>query len=159
LSLFDGNDEIVGLFLRDILLGYGGNDAVTGGDGDDTLNGGIGDDTLTGGDDADTFVFGPDGSEASSTLMPANGKAGQAYGLGLDRITDFNVKEDTIVLDADYFGFLKIGKLNKKAFFVGKKADDGKDRIIYNDKKGSSFLMPTARAETRLLHSCRSQEV
>ena len=84
-----GNDSFRGGGGNDTLDGsVGGNDTLDGGEGDDTLvasagadslTGGGGNDELTGGSDADTFAF--------------------AAAHGSDTITDFNDREDTIILD------------------------------------------------------------
>jgi len=74
-----GNDRLFGGDGNDVLFGGLGNDMLNGGSGKDILFGGLGDDILTGGAGADVFHFGrADGS---------------------DRITDFDVAADRIVLD------------------------------------------------------------
>lgn len=70
----NGNDQITGNGVTNLLLGNGGNDTISGGAGIDVLNGGTGINTLTGGADADIFVFIP--------------------GDGTMNITDFNPGED-----------------------------------------------------------------
>ncbi len=84
-----GSDRISGGAGRDTLSGGSGNDRLLGDDGDDVLRGeggadrltgGAGRDVLTGGADADDFVF--------------------ASGFGRDRITDFDVGEDKLMLSA-----------------------------------------------------------
>jgi Ca2+-binding RTX toxin-like protein len=74
-----GADVIHGLNGKDLLEGGTGNDKIFGDNGDDTLNGGDGDDILTGGQGADTFKF--------------------DYAFGHDHITDFDVKNDNVVID------------------------------------------------------------
>jgi Ca2+-binding RTX toxin-like protein len=88
----------------------GGNDAITGGSGNDVLTGGAG---------ADTFLF------DFALSKKAN----------VDVITDFSA-DDTILLDDAIFARLKSGVLKGNAFHKGKQADDGNDRIIYNEKSG-----------------------
>lgn len=58
--------------------------------GDDTLEGKRGDDTLKGGDGADEFIF----------------NAGD----GRDRVVDFDISEDTLVLNADLVGGSSTGR-------------------------------------------------
>ncbi|WP_201863600.1 calcium-binding protein [Microvirga soli] len=102
-------------------------DSLTGGTGQDVLFGGLGKDTLTGNAGSDIFVF--DAKPNTKTNR--------------DKITDFNVKDDTIWLDNKVF--TKLGKAGsesnpaqlKKDFFVkGSKAKDKNDYVIYDSKKG-----------------------
>ncbi|MBF9233668.1 M10 family metallopeptidase C-terminal domain-containing protein, partial [Microvirga alba] len=103
------------------------NNTIVGNAGNNQLAGGLGKDTLTGGSGQDTFVF--------NTKLNAK--------TNLDNITDFNVKDDTIWLSRSIFKALgKKGtpaspaKLDKKMFWVGPKAHDKDDRIIYDKAKG-----------------------
>ena len=116
-----GNANIngTGNVLANVISGNAGANRLTALAGDDTLAGGAGRDVLSGGDGADKFVF-------DATL---NKKT------NVDTIADF-ASDDTIVLDRDIFTKLKLGALKDKAFHEGKKAHDGNDRIIYNDKNG-----------------------
>ncbi len=96
----------------------------------DVLNGGLGRDVLTGGDGKDTFVF--------NTAVAKKGNT------NVDIITDFNAnKTDRIYLENSIFkGLGKKGslkkpvKLDKDAFWIGSKAHDKEDRVIYNKKTG-----------------------
>ena len=72
-----GDDYLTGTEKDDEIYGYEGNDTLIGGLGKDNLVGGDGNDTLTGGKGKDTFVL-------------------YYSGGGIDRITDFSVKEDRI---------------------------------------------------------------
>jgi Ca2+-binding RTX toxin-like protein len=128
-----GNDTVQGLGGKDTLEGGGGNDSLNGGaaadklDGDggkDTLAGGAGDDTLTGGKGKDFFLF--------------DTKLG---GKNVDDITDFKVKDDTIWLDHDIFSKIALGPLKAKAFVSNDtgKAEDKKDRIVYNEDNGKLY--------------------
>jgi Ca2+-binding RTX toxin-like protein len=63
-----------------------------------------------------------------------------------DKITDFNLKADTIWLDNKIFKALgkkgtlkKPAKLDKDAFWTGSKAHDADDRLIYNNKNGKLY--------------------
>jgi Ca2+-binding RTX toxin-like protein len=87
--------------------------------GDDVLNGAGGDDTLKGGKGKDTFVF-------DTALGPNN----------VDKIKDFDPKDDTIHLSASIFAGLATGKLDADAFTIGSGASDANDRIIYDKKSG-----------------------
>ncbi len=75
----DGDDTLNGRSGGDRLEGGAGNDKLTGGGGADVLIGGAGNDTLKGGGGADLFTF-------------------DAFGFGVDRITDFTNGTDKIDL-------------------------------------------------------------
>ncbi|MCB1487809.1 MAG: hypothetical protein KDJ88_10175 [Bauldia sp.] len=126
-----GNDELNGDNGADVIDGGDGDDVVQGGKGrdtidgeggNDTINGGMGRDNLTGGGGADIFYF-------DAPPKKSNG----------DMIEDFVVKEDTIYLDSAVFKGLKAGHLKNKAFEIGSKADDKKDRVIYDKNTGDLF--------------------
>ena len=74
-----GNDHLEGGSGGDRLIGGPGDDVLSGGSGGDRLTGGPGDDILSGGPGSDMFVFG--------------------IGDGHDRILDFTLGEDKILLD------------------------------------------------------------
>lgn len=118
-----GNDQLVGSTENDRLSGGKGNDQLTGDAGDDDLSGGRGKDRLTGGEGRDRFFF-------------SNPKE------GIDRITDFAVPLDTIVVSAKGFkGGLKSGKVIRRSQFqIGKQAADDTDRFIYNKGTGALFF-------------------
>ncbi|WP_112662089.1 cadherin domain-containing protein [Microvirga flavescens] len=110
----------------DILRGGKGKDVLIGTAGEDRIYGGLGNDTLTGKAGKDVFVFNTKPNKKTN----------------LDKITDFDVKDDTIWLDNAVFKKLgkgtetKPGKLNKKFFTIGDKAKDENDYLIYDKKKG-----------------------
>ena len=120
------NDTLYGESGSDTIFGDQGGDVLSGGSENDRLYGGIGKDVLTGGSGKDIFVF-----EAKPNKRT-----------NLDKITDFNVKDDTIWLDNKYMPKLGKGtptkpvKLNKAFFTIGDKAKDGNDYLVYNAKKG-----------------------
>jgi len=119
-NVFIGNDG------ANILYGGAGNDQLNGGGGNDRIHGGLGADLLTGGTGRDIFVF------------DTNPKAKR----NADKITDFNVKDDSIYLENKYFKVGSKGTIKKpaalssKMFYAGAKAHDKDDRIIYDKKKG-----------------------
>jgi Ca2+-binding RTX toxin-like protein len=76
-----GNDTMFGGSGEDIMRGGAGNDRVFGEHGKDEITGGAGDDILSGGAGADRFVFNPN-----------------RVGEGADRILDFKLGQDKIVL-------------------------------------------------------------
>jgi Ca2+-binding RTX toxin-like protein len=116
-----GNDRLTGGSAPDKLYGETGNDLVIGAGGNDAIDGGFGLDTLTGGAGRDRFIF-------QSELNALQ---------NVDRITDFTVAIDKIVIDADVFaGVGRAGALAAAHFHVGAAAHDANDRIIYNPNNG-----------------------
>lgn len=105
-------NTIVGGNGRDVLFGLGGNDVLDGGRGRDDLRGGIG---------RDSFRF--DDRPTRTTV---------------DRVLDFNVRDDFVVLDNAIFSKLGRGsegvpgKLNTAYFRIGDRALDSNDYLIYN---------------------------
>lgn len=79
---FTGHDRLEGKQGNDTLVGNEGADKLFGNEGDDLLNGGLGADLLVGGSGADMFLFGSE----------TGGKE--------DRINDFEIGNDKLVLDS-----------------------------------------------------------
>ncbi len=103
--------------------GEAGEDRLIGGRGSDLLDGGLAADTLIGGEGEDSFRF-------STALGDGN----------VDRIRDFDVAEDLILLASDIF--TEIGELGALAFGAFHRssagtAQDADDRIIYDTDSGS----------------------
>ena len=102
--------------------GIAGNDTLNGGNGADLLDGGLGADILTGGAGEDSFRF-------STELGGDN----------VDRIKDFNVWDDVILLDTRIFteagdaGMLSYAAFNSNASGI---AQDASDRIVYDTNDG-----------------------
>ena len=147
-----GNDYLDGGTDNDVLSGDAGLDRLYGGSGNDRLNGGNEDDLLHGGTGNDVILggYGNDkiyGSSGIDTLYGQSGKdifvfnSALSRKANLDRIADFNVKDDTIWLDNAVFKKLGKGteakpyKLNK-AYFAYDFAKDKNDFVIYDRKKG-----------------------
>ena len=133
-------DHISALAGNDKVYGLGGDDTLSGDAGKDNLNGGDGaKDTLTGGRDWDVFLF---------NTRP-NKKA------GIDNITDYNVKEDSVYLDNAVFKELgsgsqvSPGKLNEAFFTIGKKAKDANDYLIYHSKQGVLYYDTDGSGESK----------
>jgi Ca2+-binding RTX toxin-like protein len=97
-----------------------GND-VTGNNGSNRINGGDGDDQLTGRAGQDEFLF-------NTPLNAAN---------NVDRITDFSVADDTILLENAIFTAFAMGGLAAERVVVGAAAQDASDNIIYNNVTGA----------------------
>ena len=98
-----------------ILEGAGGLDTIEGGSNSDQIIGGIGRDSLTGNGGSDRFVY-------------------EARNHSGDTITDFNVSQDVVVIDASAFGGgLTPGVLSANQFVLGASAQDSNDRFIFND--------------------------
>lgn len=116
-----GNDRLDGGSGHDVLYGLGGNDTLLGGAGNDWLAGGLGNDTLTGGAGADRFFF--------SELGAANA----------DRIVDFDVSADKIVLNDLLFSDLDLGALIASAFGRGSQATTAEQRILHDRSTGSLY--------------------
>ncbi|WP_279306589.1 hypothetical protein [Microvirga solisilvae] len=116
------NEKFVGGVGSDIFQAGGGNDILIGGGGNDKLMGGTGNDVLTGSAGRDVFVFNTKPNRKSD----------------LDRITDFNVRDDTIQLENAVFRKLgsKTGTLKKAFFTFGTAAKDSDDHILYDTKTG-----------------------
>ena len=119
-----GKDTLNGGEGNDRLFGDAGADVLTGGSGNDTLNGGTGKDKLTGGAGKDVFVF-------DTALGKSN----------VDTVTDFNVVDDMIHLDNAIFKGIANGSLAASRFASNNSgnAQDGKDRIIYEEDTGKLF--------------------
>jgi Ca2+-binding RTX toxin-like protein len=116
------NNRITGNTANNALIGGIGNDVLSGGIGNDALSGGAGNDTLTGGTGLDSYRF-------NSTSE------------GLDRITDFNVTDDSIRVSASGFGGgLTVGTLLSTQFTIGASATTIDHRFIYNSANGGLFF-------------------
>lgn len=100
-----GDDSLNGSGGSDRLFGNGGNDELNGGGGGDRLKGGGGNDDLKGGGGRDTLL----GQGGQDTLMGGGGSDSLTGGsgadtfileakAGVDKITDFNLKQDTLGL-------------------------------------------------------------
>ncbi|HEY8380992.1 MAG TPA: Calx-beta domain-containing protein [Microvirga sp.] len=114
--------RLTGNAYANTITGASGRDVINGSTGDDVLAGGFAKDTLTGGRGKDAFVFDTRLSSKSN----------------VDKITDFNVKDDVIRLDDAIFTKIgKAGRLSSDAFTTGSRAADREDRMIYNKDTGA----------------------
>jgi Ca2+-binding RTX toxin-like protein len=100
-----GNDTLKGGALADSLSGGAGDDSLLGGDGQDTLLGGAGNDILYGNGGADVLLGG-DGDDrlrgfAGNDVITGGAGADRLYlarAEGQDRVTDFTLGQDKVVL-------------------------------------------------------------
>jgi Ca2+-binding RTX toxin-like protein len=140
----EGRDRVSGGTGKDRLFGEAGADTLDGGTNNDRLYGHSGQDNLRGGSGTDWLY----GGASSDTLR---GDAGRDYFVfdakprsnNVDRIADFNIRDDTIRLED--FIFTKVGargRLNADAFWTGNSAHDASDRIIYDSASGGLFYDP-----------------
>ncbi len=161
----DGNDRIAGRRGDDLLRGGPGHDTLLGGQGNDTLQGGRDDDTLRGGTGNDLLrgsagqdrIWGGDGNDrliGGTGADTMHGGAGrdrfvfQSIDGQVDRIVDFNVEEDEILLRQPNFGDLAQGPLAEDSFGIGEVAVGASDRIIYDDQTGYLFFDTDGSGET-----------
>jgi serralysin len=122
-----GNDFLWGGAGNDNVAGGAGRDALLGGDGDDRLNGGTGLDILVGGAGNDSFVFDV-----------------AAISTNADKISDFTVSEDKILLSHDIFADIgPVGALSSSLFALSNAPGASDDRIIYNSNTGGLYYDPT----------------
>jgi Ca2+-binding RTX toxin-like protein len=105
------------------LTGNATGNIVQGNDGANQIAGGDGRDELTGGGGQDRFLFNSPPNAATN----------------MDVITDFNVADDTIVLENAVFAGLADGPLAADRFRVGTAALDANDNVIYNAGNGALF--------------------
>jgi Ca2+-binding RTX toxin-like protein len=105
------------------LTGNANGNIVRGNNGTNVIAGGNGNDTLTGLGGADSFLF--------DTPLDA--------AVNIDVITDFDVADDTILLDDAIFSSLGLGTISSDEFVIGAVALDANDLIIYNDATGALY--------------------
>jgi serralysin len=123
--VFTGTAAIngTGNSLNNTITGNGANNTLNGGAGNDILVGGGGNDILTGGTGSDRFTF-------------------NSRSQGIDRITDFNVFDDTIVISAAGFGggLVAGNAIAASQFAIGTSATTSSHRFIYDRNNGSLFF-------------------
>ena len=125
-----GDDELAGGDGYDRLYGGPGNDTLSGGSGADKLKGDEGDDTLSGGKGADHFVF------------AAYGISGSGFA-GHDTITDFNPREDRLLITGGY----RVADLFSSALYPRLAVDtDAGLRLTYADNGATILLQGVKRA-------------
>jgi Ca2+-binding RTX toxin-like protein len=150
-----GNDDLYGSAGNDRLVGRGGNDRLWGSSGNDTATGGAGNDWLYGQAGADVLAGGAgadwiSGGAGKDRLSGGPGKDKFVFNTrgNVDRIYDFNARDDTFYLDNAVFKKAGKGtpaapvKLKIASFFTGEAAHDTNDRIIYNRETGALSYDP-----------------
>ncbi|MBI4780752.1 MAG: hypothetical protein HY785_05455 [Oscillatoriophycideae cyanobacterium NC_groundwater_1537_Pr4_S-0.65um_50_18] len=139
-----GNDIISGEAADDLLFGNEGNDIINGGlgndevigdSGRDALVGGVGEDLLVGGFGSDFFIF------------------NNLFADGIDKIGDFEITRDYIVVDINFAGYANTGlipntNITADQFRQGTAAIDANDRFIYDSTTGNLFFDPDGIGST-----------
>ncbi|WP_243368076.1 calcium-binding protein [Microvirga solisilvae] len=154
----DGSDTIYGNGGHDEIIDDLGNDKIYGGSGNDTLDSGFGSDYLNGGTGNDVFRA----LEANDTIIGGAGNDFIETGSGrdtvifnaalnrlsnVDRVVDYRPAYDSIKLENAIFTKLtKTGVLASSAFWVGSRAHDTSDRIIYDKATGALSYDPDGSA-------------
>lgn len=105
----------------DSIVGNSAKNNLSGGIGNDSLSGGVGNDTLSGGAHSDRFIF-------DSALK--NNK---------DTLSDFVSGTDVLALDSAIFQKLSVNTFASDNFYLGAKAHDSNDYIIYNNSSGALY--------------------
>ncbi|NJK70346.1 MAG: tandem-95 repeat protein [Microcoleus sp. SU_5_3] len=120
-----GFDSVVGGNANDTLIGGDGNDTLIGGDGNDLVAGNTGYDLLTGGGGEDRFLFKSIG-------------AFNADDFGSDRLTDFTIGTDKILLSQTTFGAITVAEIT----FVDSDlaVDTSNGLIVYSLATGNLFF-------------------
>ena len=125
-----GNDKLIARGGDDILIGRGGKDTLNGGSGDDDLDGGAGNDTLTGATGADAFIY-------------DTGRNFRRRDIGVDKIVDFMLDEDTIVLSRTTFSKIEslAGSILQEFEVVDSNNAAIKSNafIVYNQSNGNLY--------------------
>jgi len=140
--LREGDDDFNGAGGDDVVFGGPGDDAVKGGDGYDRLYGGLGNDALDGGAGADKLKgdAGDDvmtgGEGADHFVFAAYAAKGSGFS-GRDTITDFDVKEDKLLITGGY----RVADLLDGTLFPQLAKDDADGvRLVFADN-GASILL------------------
>ena len=109
-----GKDTIFGTSGADLLMGGDDNDKIKGGNRNDTLNGGRGNDKIVGGKGND-YVKGGLGND---TITLGSGADVLDLSRGNDKVKDFKVNEDSVIIDEGFFGQQLQFKDTKKGCYI-----------------------------------------
>lgn len=126
-------DRVTGGQLKEFIDGLAGNDVIVSGEGNDFLLGGTGKDVLTGGKGKDQFMFSNGEAFIEIRSIPFDRT------MGVDKITDFEVKQDKINLYRDTFTALSGRRISFESVTTKKAAQTSKALITYIPKTGSLF--------------------
>ncbi len=137
-----GNDRLQGDSGNDRLNGGGGKDKLEGGNGKDTLNGGQNNDTIDGGGGDDILI----GGGGRDRFLYNTKRSFRQQDIGVDKINDFLVGQDKIVLDKTTFTQLNSSKgrgfsVSIEFEVVDSQTDAANSRafIVYNESTGNLF--------------------
>jgi len=102
-----GNDYLKGGGYDDVVKGGKGDDVVLGNNGNDQMEGGAAQDTLKGGSGSDTI----DGGRGDDYIKGGDGGDEFIFDQGddRDRIVDFNINNDTLLLSTELVGASRTG--------------------------------------------------
>ena len=131
-----GNDQLSGGAGDDELYGQKGNDLLMGDDGDDLLNSGNGNDRVNGGN-GDDQIIGFGGKDNLTGGAGDDSFYREQKNTGVDKITDFDVDADKIVLTGKLARQFTPGVLPETQFSIGEAVANSKDQIIYNNQTGA----------------------
>jgi Ca2+-binding RTX toxin-like protein len=144
-SNVDGNDVItlLGIYANSLVDMGGGNDTFQGGVGADNVSGGDGNDTLIGGDGSDQLAgnAGDDlltGGAGNDTLIFRSNSAFNAVDFGSDRITNFAIGSDQILLSQTNFGTITSANIAFVNSDLAAETSDG--LIVYSRATGKLFF-------------------
>ena len=160
LSAGDGNDFVVGDVGDDQIFGGNGDDFLSGGDGNDQISGDAGNDTLQGGAGNDTLV----GGDGNDILIPGAGQDTLSGGAGrdrfrfekgstgkpLDKITDFNPKQDIIEISKSLLPGSGLKQLKKSDFEVVDRIRQASAKLVYEKSSGTVFYNPVKGVDVPL---------
>jgi Ca2+-binding RTX toxin-like protein len=154
LTAGDGNDFVNGDAGDEQIFGGNGNDALSGGAGNDLLNGGSGNDNLKGGAGDDILIPGA----GLDNLYGGNGKdrfrfeKGSTGGSKLDKIVDFNPKQDIIEISRSLLPGSGLKKLKASDFQVVDSIGSANStaKLIYEKSSGTVFYNPTKGVDVPL---------
>ncbi|MEH7829149.1 calcium-binding protein [Gemmobacter denitrificans] len=129
-----GNDRLSDLFGNNTLSGGAGNDTLLGGAGNDQLIGGLGADRMNGGAGDDRM----DGGRSNDVLTSGAGADVIVFatGSGRDRVTDFSLRNDTLLLD----DALWTGTRSARQVVRDFGRDTGADVVLDFGRKGAIVL-------------------